>query len=357
MNLKDIDKARRNRPIHPIGSQELLKNFCTYHTVFPLRNIHFGNNLTNYDVIRQIIFDSIKQAGNTTAEEFNRCGAQLMDTLKWLVYRKWDGVEKESTSSTCPNCDEANVKLAYDTEIGKCPSCNSQFYITDWLGFHLGMATNSASEDVPTSYMTVHETLLLFNIIRHFWQNNRKILSNCLFIKDGPLSIHSYYAKLVKSIRSFLEYAKTNGHDIHIVGQEKSGKFYDYLQLMGGPYMKDIPERHYFIPDDNFIKEEINQRPRRPPYPPYGLATNYGAKIFVKYKHHSMIINIPTGEFITNPKYSDLIGANKIFDTLQYLLSYIHEGAIFPIELTNNIASISTYPSSHVLQSFAEIKK
>jgi hypothetical protein len=121
--------------------------------------------------------------------------------------------------------------------------------------------------------------------------------------------------------------------------------------------MKDIPERHYFIPDDDYIKEEINQRPRRPPYPAYGIATNYGAKVFVKFKHHSMVINILTGKFNANPNYSDLIGADKILETLQYLLSYRYEGAIFPIELTNNIASISTYPSSHVLQSFAEIQR
>jgi hypothetical protein len=45
LHLTDIDRARRHRPIHPIVSTQLLKNFCTYCTVFPLRNVHFANNL------------------------------------------------------------------------------------------------------------------------------------------------------------------------------------------------------------------------------------------------------------------------------------------------------------------------
>ena len=36
------------------------------------------------------------------------------------------------------------------------------------------------------------------------------------------------------------------------------------------------------------------------------------------------------------------------------LLSSRYEGALFPIELANNIASLSTYPSAKVLAMFAE---
>jgi hypothetical protein len=82
----------------------------------------------------------------------------------------------------------------------------------------------------------------------------------------------------------------------------------------------------------------------------YDEAHNYEAKVFVKFKHHSMVVNIPTGKFNLEPKYSDLIGADNIFETLQYLLSHKYEGALFPIELANNISSISIYPSSHVLE-------
>jgi hypothetical protein len=62
-----------------------------------------------------------------------------------------------------------------------------------------------------------------------------------------------------------------------------------------------------------------------------------------------MVLNIPTGRYISNVNYSDLIGADNIFATLPTLSSYRHEGALLPIELVHGIASLSTYPSAHIL--------
>jgi hypothetical protein len=69
-----------------------------------------------------------------------------------------------------------------------------------------------------------------------------------------------------------------------------------------------------------------------------------------------MILNIPAGKHIPNPRYSDLIGAGDIFATLPSILSYRHEGAILPIELAHGIASLSTYPSANILKIFADAK-
>ena len=62
-----------------------------------------------------------------------------------------------------------------------------------------------------------------------------------------------------------------------------------------------------------------------------------------------MVLNIPTGRYISNVNYSDLIGADNIFATLPTLSSYRHEEALLPIELVHGIASLSTYPSAHIL--------
>jgi hypothetical protein len=67
-----------------------------------------------------------------------------------------------------------------------------------------------------------------------------------------------------------------------------------------------------------------------------------------------MVLNIPTREFKENPKYSDLIGADDIFATLKYMLSYKHESALIPIELTHDMSSISDYAASHILQLYIE---
>jgi len=85
--------------------------------------------------------------------------------------------------------------------------------------------------------------------------------------------------------------------------------------------------------------------------------TGYFTKVFVKLNdYHKMILNIPTGKFIKDPKIEDLIGSERIFSTLPTILSNKYKGALLPIELANGIASLSTYPSAHILKIFSDSK-
>jgi hypothetical protein len=69
-----------------------------------------------------------------------------------------------------------------------------------------------------------------------------------------------------------------------------------------------------------------------------------------------MVLNIPTGEYVENPTFSNLIGAERIFATLPTVLSSRFEGALLPVELAHGVASLSTYPSAQILKIFAEAK-
>jgi hypothetical protein len=126
--------------------------------------------------------------------------------------------------------------------------------------------------------------------------------------------------KLIPPKRSFLQYAYDNGYNINLVGQEKSGRFYEHLQMIGPDAPPDtdddVQKPHVFIPSEVYIEEEIQQRPKNILWM-YGEAHNYGAKLFVKYnKYESMVLNIPTGEYKLNSNYSDLI------DKMIYLSHY-----------------------------------
>lgn len=91
---------------------------------------------------------------------------------------------------------------------------------------------------------------------------------------------------------------------------------------------------------------------------PYGKRTNWGEKVFVKLDPGTyMVLNIPTGNYVANgdfPQITDLIGLDRILATLPSLVSRKYEGALFPIELANGIASMSSYPSARILQRFIE---
>ena len=335
-----MSKIDQDSP-HPFALRDLLSDSALYHaTVFPLKHVSIPGK-TTYHAIREIIFESMKED----------LDGEVLETLKWLTYEKWDGKEKQLPLFECPYCGETIATLPYNSEKGKCPMCGKELFITDMLGFHLDIAPDSAPDSVAMAYMTIHEILLMFTGIRYYWENKREVLEKCLFVKDGPLSIRAQYSKLVAPIRRFLSYARDQGYPIHIIGQEKTGKFYEHLELIG----KEAPIGHIFIPNDKYIKEEIQSRPNAGA--PYGKDTNYGAKIFVKLNNfHQMVLNIPTGEFNEFPTIFDLIGVENIFETLPTILSNRYEGAILPVELANGIASLSTYPSAQILKVFAKAR-
>jgi hypothetical protein len=337
-----LSKVDRDFP-HPLALKDILADSALYHaTVLPLRYVSVPG-LNTYHAVRQAIFESTKDAS---------LNAEPLETLKWIAYEKWDGKQKDLPVFECPHCEETVATLAYDSEIGNCPKCKNQIFITDMLGFHQEMSPDSAPDTIATSYMNIHEVLLLFTGIRYYWDNKREILSECLFVKDGPLSIRAQYSKLVNPIRRFLNHAKDEGYQINILGQEKTGRFYEHLEGI----VKQVAVRKVFIPGDKYIKVEIQCRPETGA--PYGKDTNFGAKLFVKLNdfHHS-VLNIPTGLYVKDPKISDLIGVDRIFATLPSILSSRHEGGLLPIELAHGIASLSTYPSAQILKLFSETKK
>ena len=327
---------------HPFVLRDILAKSALYHaTALPLRHVNVPG-MSMYDAIRQIIFESMRDAS---------LDAQPFETLKWLAYEKWTGESNPSTTFECPHCEKTVVSLSYDADTGQCPACRGSIFLTDMLGFHQEMAPDAAPDTVATAYMSIHETLLLLTGVRYFWSSNQEILKNSLFVKDGPLSIRAQYSKLVIPIRNFLHFAREKGCPVHILGQEKTGAFAEHLQLIGS----HAPLHSIFIPADQYIKEQIQHRPDRGM--PYGKDTNYGAKVFVRLNdYHQCVLNIPTGQYVKNPKLSDLIGVDKIFATLPTILSNRFEGALLPIELAHGVASLSTYPSARILKIFADSK-
>jgi hypothetical protein len=70
-----------------------------------------------------------------------------------------------------------------------------------------------------------------------------------------------------------------------------------------------------------------------------------------------MVLNVPTGEYNpsgSSPSAEDLIGFPRILATIPRLVSHKFEGALFPVELADGIASMSSYPSGKILQRFTE---
>jgi hypothetical protein len=281
------------------------------------------------------------------------------ETLKWLAYEKWNSSASRSPAFGCPHCGQDHPGLPYDADDGDCPHCGKNVFLTDMLGFHLDMNEDSAPDSVASSYMLVMENLMLFTAVRVLWQHSdRHVLSDTLFIKDGPLTLRGQYSKLVPAIRSLLDHAKHVQRPIHLIGQEKSGKFFEHLQAIAqfAPPQERGCNPHYAVLTHDYVRREVYRSPDLSN--PYGLRTNFGEKLLLKFDPGTyMVLNVPTGLYNSAgdfPTTTDLIGLPRILATLPALVTHKFEGALFPIELANGIASMSSYPSGKILQRFIE---
>ncbi len=343
-----LDKLDKQHP-HPLLLRDVLTGSAVFHaTVFPLRNIRTAMG-SNYDAVRHVVRDSIK---------IDEEGA-FYETLKWIAYQKW-ATPTRSPAFECPHCHHrVEPGLPVDADDGNCPSCGLTVFLTDMIGFHLDMDEDSAPESVSSAYMLVMEHLMLFTAVRLLWNHpDRQLLTDTLFIKDGPLTLRSQYSKLVPSLRALLQYAKDQGRPIHVIGQEKSGAFFDHLAGISrfAPPAARGDNPAYAVLTHEYVRREVYRSPDLSN--PYGSRTNWGEKVFLKLDPgFSMVLNVPTGEYdpaSSFPEASDLIGLPRILATLPSIVSHKFEGALFPVELANGIASMSSYPSAKILQRFTQ---
>lgn len=344
-----LDTIDKEHP-HPLLLQDVLRDSAVYHsTVFPLKNVRTPLG-SNYEAVRHIVRDSFK---------VDESGA-FYETLKWLAYRKWESGHSSSPAFECPHCHELiSEGLTFDADGAVCQACSGEVFLSDLLGFHLDMDEDSAPDSVASSYMLVMEHLMLFTAIRLLWgHTDRSLVGEALFIKDGPLTLRSQYSKLVPNIRDFLQHAKDAGRTVHVIGQEKTGAFVDQLQSIAhfaAPHSRDEPGSYAVLSHD-YVRREVYRSPDLSN--PYGKRTNWGEKIFVKLDPGtSMVLNAPTGRYIdagARPNADDVIGLPRILATLGSLVSHKFEGALFPVELANGIASMSSYPSAAILKKFID---
>lgn len=344
----------QNMP-HPLLLKGILRDSAIFHaTVFPLKNIKTALG-TNYEAIRNIVYDSIRQDQE----------GYFFETLKWLAYRKWRASYTRSPSFQCPHPNCKITKeipgLSPDSDKGLCPYCQKEVFLTDMIGFHQEMNEESAPESIVSAYMSVMEHLMIFSAVRFNWEDtDKKLVSETLYIKDGPLTLRGQYSKLVPLIREFLDFAKHQGRPIHIIGQEKSGSFYDHLSSIARyapPHRRGDPT-HFVALSHDYVHKEVYRTPTSA-YP-YGFKTNWGEKLYVKTDPgHYLVLNATVGEYKDAPgfpKSDDLIGLERILATITSLVSYKFEGALYPVELANGIASMSSYPSAKILQRMVETR-
>jgi hypothetical protein len=332
--MQDLDYMRSHPMLDPRELAKLTSEPWYHPVVLPLAGVRLPR-MSVKETIRNLIDAALTQTG-------------LYETLKFLVYREWRGTddipEDEWPHMTCWECNEEFFLPRHAMSIS-CLSCNHEHRLADYLRLSADTADDWTKEEVANNLRDVLETLTLFHFLRVF--RGQRPMASTLFIKDGPLLLRAQLSRLVEPIRDFFAYIRAQGQPLYLVGIEKTGNLVDFLE----EYKRYLPgSGDFFLPDMRFLLEEVNgaAMPQK-----YRNRVSYGAKVLLRAgPDHVLALNIPTGDFLLDPKPSDLIGFEATVRTLSQLLSYQYPNALIPLTLTNSIVSIARKPSGKILEHF-----
>jgi hypothetical protein len=313
-------------------------------------------------------------------------GESLLETYEALLEYKPDEEQK------CPYSDmyEDNClakRPVYERGRGvyrcHCVTC-LPLYSTDALRVHERFHPDGTNAAIYTEVMQVLERLWLIHILRGFEKKGYlRLLKNFAFVLDGPLAVFGQPAWLSQSIKQELkrinEVAKpyTEGHDILLVGIEKSGSFVTHFEQLVITKVNDEDSRTTEIPfnqlathhmnnslippqtacllTDDYIKRNIiySESTR-----PYGRQTYFGRKFFYRTKSGAQIV--ATLPFFTDDhedlrraepdQYPRLADAMALFDQL---VSSKYPNSLAPIIAAHAEASIPLNLGKRVLERMA----
>jgi hypothetical protein len=211
-----------------------------------------------------------------------------------------------------------------------------------------------------TSYvMTTLEQIALVHVIKAVWDMQPQMLREILFIKDGPLAFFGQTAPLCAPMRELATYlhhqpdrGASDGNTISLlnaVGLEKSGAFVDHAMLIEDQLK---PGKALFLSNDYIYRYVIPGDPSSPD--PYGSNTYWGAKlIFKAHDGNVYVATLPTGPFTPTPEIQDFPNLEEILSVVDRLRCSMYDNALVPIALANKLVSLSDFPSSRILETFA----
>lgn len=338
LRMEDLRYMREHPFMDPRDVKRMIEDDVWYNpAAIPLAGVHLPG-LTVQQTIRR-----------TADRTFTETG--LYETLKFLVYREWErewGVPpEERPHMACVECGGEFYLPRHQLSF-ECPLCRHRHTLSDYLAIGTSGPEDWSREDSASALRDSLETLTLFHFIRKY-HLEAEVMAETLFVKDGPLLLRAALSRLIVPIRDFIVHMGTAGHPLRLVGVEKTGDFAGFLE----EYKTAIPEPgDFFLPPVKFVVEEVSGSVMAPGY---RNRVSYGAKVGVRIgPGHILALNVPTGEFMTEPQPKDLIGLEDSIRTLAELVSHRYPNALIPLVLANSAASIARRPSGDILSAFAD---
>jgi hypothetical protein len=111
------------------------------------------------------------------------------------------------------------------------PRSTNRIFLIDTFRLHERIDEEQGAASILGFLTNVIEQIVIVHIIRMLARRNRAVLSQILFIKDGPLGFFGTTSRFYVPMRSFIEFLSRDSR-LNIVGIEKSGAFVDHALLI-----------------------------------------------------------------------------------------------------------------------------
>lgn len=342
-DMLDYEELKADQIVDPEKVKKL-KEVSKNCFAIPTNNL-LKNGADNFlDSVRISINDIFSNKVNSCLKRDS-----LNDILQWILFEEWDKNLTNYIKIKCPNSNCCNdIEFKKGEHIKICPYCKKEIFLSDYLTLYSLVNEVSGASGIVSFFCSVVEQLYIAEIIRHFYNQDIKILSEIVFIKDGPLAFFSKTFKLCEHFRHLFTYLDSIKAKIYLVGLEKSGTFCEHANLI-----KDrLNKGQYYIFNEEYIRKYVEPQITKTIY---GSNTYYGKKIMFKTEADDILIAVlPVKDYQAENNAVDLIGAEVCLKTISKLRCNMYDNSLVPISIINKLVSIAALPSANILKNFSK---
>ena len=324
-----------------------LQNIQRIKLVVPTKGISLDGEIDFVSSVRRTIYEFF-------ISQPERNG--FIDALKWLIFEEYSSSDNSKIwhLATCPHCSvgvdiqRKNVQSDYTIT---CPHCGDKIYLTDILRLHEVIDNELGAGGILGYLTSAVEQIIIVYLIKQMLNIRPSLLSQTLFVKDGPLAFFGQTANLHKPMRKLMTFLNQN-HSIYLVGLEKSGSFVEYAVQAS---KKMLPKQMLLLGNSYIYKYIIPGNGRDSE--PYAISSYYGHKVIFKSEHNNVYVAIiPNVQAMVEPQISDYININEILYNITALKCDLYYNSLVPVVMANKLVSLADHPSSDLLKTFAQEK-
>jgi len=321
-----------------------LKRIQRIKLTLPVKNVALKGAETLTNSIRLAVYSFFKQEMDD---------GQLLETLRWFLFEEYDKPVDVWTLASCPSCRTVNVPLSRkslsDDGQFACPVCSASIYLTDVFRLHEAVDDELGAGEILGYVTTTLEQMILVHLIRLVLKTKPSLLSDILFIKDGPLAFFGQTANLHKPMRKLVGFLFRE-HDLFLAGLEKSGPFVEHAHEIE-PLLN---AGQVLILDNDYIYRYVIPG-KADSGNAYGETTYYGNKLIFKAHGGSLhVMTLPMEKVLSHPKSVDFRNLGVVLLNVGKLKCDMYDDSLVPVALVNKLVSLANHPSARILQKFAK---